>query len=165
MAASVRALGGAPVDIPSPETYQAIRTGTVDGAIFPTTSVYSYKLEEVVDSALMGLDLFVYWAPYAIREDVWQGLAPEYREAMQQAAMEAMQRTAEETDRSAAELEEQMRTDGIKVVFLNESQREEVKAATEPVSDAWIASMEERNLAGGEVLEAFRANIQKYQSQ
>ncbi|MAU50957.1 MAG: hypothetical protein CMN17_00970 [Roseovarius sp.] len=165
MAESVKALGGAPVDIPSPETYQAIRTGTVDGTIFPTTSVYSYKLDEVIDTAVMGIDLFVYWAPYVIREDVWQGLAPAHREAMQQAAQEAMQRVAEETDRSAAELEGKMRNSGIKVIVLDEAQREQVKAATVPVFDAWVSGMEERGLPGDEVLEAFRANIEKYQSQ
>lgn len=165
MSESVKALGGAPVDIPSPETYQAIRTGTVDGAIFPTTSVYSYKLEEVIDTATMGLDLFVYWAPYVIREEVWQELEPAYREAMQQAAEEAMLRVAEETDRSAAELEQKMRDGGINVVVLDEAQREQVRAATQPVFDAWVASMEERGLPGGEVLEAFRANIAEQQSQ
>ncbi|MGF6861204.1 TRAP-type C4-dicarboxylate transport system substrate-binding protein [Rhodobacteraceae bacterium MBR-64] len=165
MAESVKALGGAPVDIPSPETYQAIRTGTVDGTIFPTTSVYSYKLDEVIDTAVMGIDLFVYWAPYVIREDVWQGLAPAHREAMQQAAQEAMQRVAGETDRSAAELEGKMRDSGIKVIVLDEAQREQVKAATAPVFDAWVSGLEERGLPGGEVLEAFRANIEKYQSQ
>ncbi|MBC7139014.1 MAG: TRAP transporter substrate-binding protein DctP [Defluviimonas sp.] len=165
MAESVKALGGAPVDIPSPETYQAIRTGTVDGTIFPTTSVYSYKLEEVIDTAMMGLDLFVFWAPYVIREEVWQGLEPAHQEAIRQASQEAMQRAAEETDRSAAELEDKMREDGIKVVVLDEAQREQVEAATAPVFDAWVSDMEGRGLPGGEVLEAFRANIEKYQSQ
>ena len=165
MSESVKAMGGVPVDIPSPETYQAIRTGTVDGAIFPTTSIYSYKLEEVIDTAVMGLDIFVYWAPYVIREEVWQGLAPEHQKAMQQAAQEAMQRVAEETDRSAAELEGKMRDGGINVIVLDEAQREQVSVATAPVFDAWVTSLEARGLPGGEVLEAFRANIEKHQKQ
>lgn len=165
MSETVKALGGAPVDIPSPETYQAIQTGTVDGTIFPTTSIYSYKLDEVIDTAMLGLDIFVYWAPYVIREEVWQGLEPEHRQAIEQASKEAMQRAAEETDRSDAELEGKMREAGIKVLVLDEAQREQVKATTAPVFDAWVASMEERGLPGGEVLEAFRANIQKYESQ
>ena len=165
MAESVKALGGAPVDIPSPETYQAIRTGTVDGTIFPTTSIYSYKLDEVIDTAVLGLDLFVYWAPYVIREEVWQGLAPEHQEAIQQASQEAMQRVAEQTDRSAAELEDKMRESGIEVIVLDEAQREQVKAATASVFDAWVSGLEERDLPAGEVLETFRANIDKYQNQ
>ncbi|WP_370269377.1 TRAP transporter substrate-binding protein DctP [Nioella sp.] len=165
MSESVKALGGAPVDIPSPETYQAIRTGTVDGAIFPTTSIYSYKLEEVIDTAVLGLDIFVYWAPYVIRDEVWQGLAPEHQEAMKQAAQEAMQRVAEETDRSAAELEDKMRESGIEVIVLDEAQREQVRTATAPVFDAWVSDLEERGMPGGEVLEAFRSNIEKHQKQ
>tara|TARA_R110002124_G_scaffold11573_4_gene54832 strand:- start:38827 stop:39870 length:1044 start_codon:yes stop_codon:yes gene_type:complete len=165
MSESVKTLKGAPVDIPSAETYQAIRTGTVDGAIFPTTSIYSYKLEEVIDTAVLGLDLFVYWAPYVIREDVWQSLSPEHQEALQQAAQEAMQRAAEVTDTSAAELEGKMRESGIKVIVLDEAQRAQVASTTAPVYDAWLADMEERGLPGNEVLEDFRENIKKYQSQ
>ncbi|MGB3247349.1 MAG: TRAP transporter substrate-binding protein DctP [Sulfitobacter sp.] len=165
MAESVKALGGAPVDIPSPETYQAIRTGTVDGTIFPTTSVYSYKLDEVIDTAVLGLDVFVYWAPYVISEEVWQGLSPEHQQAIQQAAQEAMQRVAEETDRSAAELEDKMRDGGIKVIVLDEAQREQVKVATAPVFDSWVTGLKERGLPADEVLEAFRANIEKHQQQ
>jgi TRAP-type C4-dicarboxylate transport system substrate-binding protein len=165
MSESVKALGGAPVDIPSPETYQAIRTGTVDGTIFPTTSVYSYKLDEVIDTAVIGLDLFVFWAPYVINEEVWQGLESTHQEAIQQASHEAMQRLAEETDRSAADLENKMRDGGINVIVLDEAQREHVRVATAPVFEAWVSDMEERGLPGGEVLEAFRANIEKHQGQ
>jgi len=165
MSESIKALGGAPVDIPSAETYQAIRTGTVDGTIFPTTSIYSYKLEEVIDTAVLGLDVFVFWAPYVIKEEVWQGLAPEHQEAMQQAAQEAMQRVAEETDRSADELADKMREDGINVIVLDDAQREQVKTITTPVFDAWISGIEERGMPGSEVLEAFRVNIEKYQQQ
>ena len=165
MAESVKALGGAPVDIPSPETYQAIRTGTVDGTIFPTTSIYSYKLDEIIDTAVLGLDVFVYWAPYVIREEVWQDLSPEHQQAIQQASQEAMQRVAEETDRSAAELEDKMRDSGIEVIVLDEAQREKVKSATAPVFDAWVSGLQERGLPAGEVLEMFRANIEKHQTQ
>lgn len=58
-----------------------------------------------------------------------------------------------------------MRDSGIRMVVLDEAQREEVRKATQPVFDAWVASMEERGLPGGEVLKAFRANIEKHQSQ
>ena len=46
MAESVKALGGAPVDIPSPETYQAIRTGTVDG----TDTVIGFHETKLTDT-------------------------------------------------------------------------------------------------------------------
>lgn len=164
MSESVKALGGAPVDIPSPETYQAIRTGTVDGAVFPTTSVYSYRLDEVVDTGLMGLDLFVFWAPYMINEKTWQRLSPEIRTAIEQASRETMQRTAAFTDNQAAELEDKMRADGIKIVRLSSEEKEKVRKVTSPVSEAWVADMEARGLPGAQILETFKSNIEKYQA-
>ena len=76
-----------------------------------------------------------------------------------------MQRVAEETDRSAAELEDKMRDSGIEVIVLDEAQREKVKSATAPVFDAWVSGLQERGLPAGEVLEMFRANIEKHQTQ
>jgi len=164
MAEAIKTLGGAPVDIPSPETYQAIRTGTVDGAIFPTTSIYSYKLQEVVDTALLGLDVFVYWAPYVIDEKTWQGLSPEIQAAFQQAGMEAMTRTAEYTDNLALELEDTMRADGIKVIRLSDEQRAKVQELTAPVADEWVSGLEERGLPASEVMATFKANIAAQQA-
>jgi len=159
MSQAIELLGGSPVDIPSPETYQSIRTGTVDGAIFPATSVYSYKLNEVVDTAVLGIDMFVYYAPFVINEEKWQSLPVNVQEALVQAGQEAMERVAAYTDVKVVELEKTLVEDGIKVIKLNPEQQTELRATISVVADNWVADMESKGLPGGEVLEAFKANI------
>jgi len=159
MAQAVELLGGSPVDIPSPETYQSIRTGTVDGAIFPATSVYSYKLNEVVDTAVLGIDMFVYYAPFVINEEKWQTLPANVQQALVQAGQEAMERVAAYTDKKVVELEQTLVDDGIKVIKLTPEQQVELRGTISVVADNWVADMESRGLPGGDVLEAFKANI------
>jgi len=159
MAQAVELLGGSPVDIPSPETYQSIRTGTVDGAIFPATSVYSYKLNEVVDTAVLGIDMFVYYAPFVINEEKWQTLPANVQQALVQAGQEAMERVAAYTDNKVVELEQTLVDDGIKVIKLTPEQQVELRGTISVVADNWVADMESRGLPGGDVLEAFKANI------
>jgi len=159
MSDAIELLGGAPVDIPSPETYQSIRTGTVDGAIFPATSVYSYKLNEVVDTAVLGIDMFVYYAPFVVNEDKWQSLPTNVQEALVQAGQEAMERVAAYTDAKVVELEQTLVDDGIKVIKLNPEQQVELRATISVVADNWVADMKSRGLPGDVVLEAFKANV------
>lgn len=159
MSDAIELLGGSPVDIPSPETYQSIRTGTVDGAIFPATSVYSYKLNEVVDTAVLGIDMFVYYAPFVVNEDKWQSLPTNVQEALVQAGQEAMERVATYTDAKVVELEQTLADDGIKVIKLNPEQQVELRATISVVADNWVADMKSRGLPGDVVLEAFKANV------
>ena len=44
----VKALGGTPVNIAAPETYNALERGVVDGTIFPWEAIYSFNLAEVL---------------------------------------------------------------------------------------------------------------------
>ncbi len=44
----VRALGGAPVGTTMPETYDALRTGVVDGAMSPQEALEGWKWGEIV---------------------------------------------------------------------------------------------------------------------
>ena len=42
-------LGATPVTMSAPDTYTALERGTIDGVIFPSTSVKPYQLETIVD--------------------------------------------------------------------------------------------------------------------
>jgi TRAP-type C4-dicarboxylate transport system substrate-binding protein len=44
----VKALGGIPVNIAAPETYNALERGVVDGTVFPWEAISSFNLAEVL---------------------------------------------------------------------------------------------------------------------
>jgi TRAP-type C4-dicarboxylate transport system substrate-binding protein len=162
MASAVKLLGASPVDIPSPDTYQAIQNGTVDGTIFPTTSVYSYRLNEVIKYATFGLDVFVFYAPFVINEKVWQRLPESVRQAIVKAGQETMDHVARYTDAEDAKLMKKMSTDGIEVIELSAAEQETVAATDAPVAQDWAKEMDGKGLPGSAVLDNFRSAVRKY---
>lgn len=75
-AETVKALGGTPVPMPMPETYQALQKGVVDGGAFPAESCKGWKLGEVVHYAT-----YSYKSAYtttffvAMNKDKWASLS------------------------------------------------------------------------------------------
>jgi TRAP-type C4-dicarboxylate transport system substrate-binding protein len=162
MASAVKLLGAAPVDIASPDTYQAIQNGTVDGAIFPATSVYSYRLEEVVKYATHRLDIFVFYAPYVVNEKTWQRLPEPVRDAMLKPGAEAMERVARFTDDEDARLKKKLAAGGIEIIELSAADQKAVEDEVAPVAQEWAKGLEAKQLPANAVLEHFRAAVAKY---
>lgn len=160
---AARALGIVAVDIPSPETYQAIQLGTVDGAIFPTVSARSYRLDEVAKHALYGLDMTVFFAPYAISERVWQKLTPKVREALQQASREAMLRVADYTDAEESKMRKDFADKGLQISVISAAEKAEVKRLLDPLYAQWTKEMEGKGLPGRQVFDHYAAAIKKAQ--
>ncbi len=163
MVSAVKLLGAAPVDVPSPDTYQAIQTGTVDGAVFPTTSLYSYRLNEQTKHALFGFDLFVFYASFVINERVWQKLPEDVRKALLQAGQEAAVRVAKYTDDDDRQLKQKLAADGIDVITLSTQEQDQLVRLLEPVHQNWVKGMAGKGLPGEEVLTNFKKNIAKRQ--
>ncbi len=163
MASAVKLLGAVPVDVPSPDTYQAIQTGTVDGAVFPTTSLYSYRLNEQTKYATFGFDLFVFYAAFVINERVWQKLPEDVRKALLQAGQEASVRVAKYTDDDNRQLEQKLAADGINVVTLSTQEQDQLVRLIEPVHQSWLKEMAGKGLPGEEALANFKKNIAKRQ--
>jgi len=55
-AQAIKALGGTPVPMPMPESYQSLQKGVVDGGAFPAEAIKGWKLGEVVDYATFSYD-------------------------------------------------------------------------------------------------------------
>ena len=162
MANAMKLLGATPVDIASPDTYQAIQNGTVDGAIFPTTSVYSYRLDELVKYATFGFDVFVFYAPFVVNERTWQRLPDSVRQAMTEVGEQTMIRVARYTDDDDARLMKKMATSGIEVIELSAVDQKSVEQTVAPVLQDWSKELEAKNLPAKKVLEYFRGAVAKY---
>lgn len=162
MASAAKLLGAAPVDIASPDTYQAVQNGTVDGAIFPSSSIYSYRLNEVVKYGTFGFDVFAFYAPYVVNEKTWQRLPEAVRQAMLKAGEEAMVRVARYTDDEDAKLMKKMAASGIEIIELSATEQKAVEAAVAPVAQGWVKEMQAKGLPGEAVFAHFVGMIAKY---
>jgi C4-dicarboxylate-binding protein DctP len=84
--ATIRALGGMPQTVAFSEVYQALQTGVVDGADFPTlTNLYTAKIYEVQKHITLSNHSYLGYA-VVVQKRFWDGL-PEKDRAIISAAM------------------------------------------------------------------------------
>lgn len=161
---AVKLLGGVPINIPSPETYQAFQLGTVDGAIFPTTAAASYKLPEIAKYYTTGFDVSVFYASYVINLEVWNGLPDDIKAAFDQANAEANERMSRFFDEDNQRLVDSYAAEGVEIYELPEEEKQKVQAKLEPMYQSWLDDMKQRGFDGQAILDTFRANIKKQQA-
>lgn len=161
---AVRLLGAVPINIPTPELYQALHLGTVDGASFPPVFAASYKLNEVVKYYTSGFNLGNYCAPYSIRTQVWDKFSPEVQKAFETASQEVVIRVSRKIDEAEQNSVKAFREAGIEIAELTSAERAKVDQKLEPAYGNWLASMKQKELPGEEVLAYFRKAVAQFQN-
>jgi len=134
--ASMKALGGAPVMIPAPETYMALQKGTIDGAATIYSRYVEGKMYEVTPYFMVipkGMTMCS--QHFIINKGVWTSLTPDIQKVLLEVGTEVVGFT---NDRSAASdkkiLAEILPKLGIKPVIMSE---EENKLLLQKLTTVW----------------------------
>ncbi|MFC3285835.1 TRAP transporter substrate-binding protein [Litchfieldella rifensis] len=127
------ALGANPTPMNFSELYIALQQGVVDGQENPLMNIYSSKIYEVQD--YISLTAHKYEStPVFISKMVWDSLAPDHQEAIQEAALEA----GEFQRQASLEADEELKGEMIEAgVEFNEVSKQPFIEATASVYDAW----------------------------
>ena len=150
----VKALGGTPVAMPMPETYQSLQKGVVDGAVYPLEANKGWKLGEVIDYVTLD-----YPAAYTttffvvMNKDKWKSLPDDAKKAIIEINKEWAAKHGEAWDTSDAEgkkfLEEKKRT----LIELSPEEGKKWKEAVAPVLKEFVKEMSAKKLPGQEALD------------
>lgn len=113
------------------EVYQALQTGTIDGAENPLATLYGRKLHEVADYLLLDghVKNFTTWVCSA---DMFNSLTPEQQELLVSTGEEAGLYNNELQQKSEEEYLQMMKDEGVEVRELNDEEREAFKEAAAP---------------------------------
>ena len=135
----VKALGGASTTLPTAELYEALKRGTVDGAMCYIGTVPARSLQEELKYLTKG-----YFASYAgsiyIRLDKWNSLSPDIRELLIESAKQFEKQMFEYTIPVwNKETWPVIRQAGIKEINLTEKEQEVFKKRVKSVWDWWKA--------------------------
>lgn len=152
---TILALGGVPVRMAGPDIYEALSRGTLDGVVFPPTSLFSYDLQEHVRFATMGESFGAGVLPYTISLERWNALPENVRAVMEALGRETSQRACTMIDADLEPAVARMEEAGIIINNPEGAGREAFIEATRSVSENWARSLDERGLPGSEVLGAF----------
>ncbi len=158
---AVELLGATPVAIPAPETRDALSRGTIDGVLFPHSSALPYGLAPELSWGTQDMNFGSFVASYVISEDRWQELSPEVQNAMTDAAEEAIPSACAVAEDLNLEDKQKMANEGVTFVSLPNADKEKIEADLAGIGESWAADLDDRGLAGTEILTAFREALEQ----
>lgn len=155
----LRMLGGSPIRLSAPDTYEAMSRGTIDGGVLAVVSVASYKLTPLLKYGTSGENFGSAVLDYAISEARWKQLSPAVQQAMLKAGDDVMQASCAEIDgQNAGEIAEMVKA-GIVMTPLPQAEHDRLAAKLASVGTDWAAALDKRGKPGSAVLSAFIAAL------
>lgn len=155
----VRRLKAVPVQIPAPEVYESLSRGTIDGVVFPISSIFAYNLQGLLKYATIGESLGSFVATYAISGRKWKALPPNVQKAMADAGEAAMRRMCKYVDENVSKDTDKLRQQGVTMVQLPAADKKKLAELTTDAGAVWAESLDKRGKPGTEVFKAFRAAL------
>lgn len=158
-AMTARALGGAGVSIPGPETYSALERGRVNGVFFPLSSVPAYNLQEV-SSAISTNGFFGgYSFTLVLKKDIYDKLSADVQKIMMDAGREIGIHVAKAQDNSITDLTSQWAKNGVDIFKFTADEQAQLRAAIEDVKKDWVERVGKKNPNASSVLSSYEAAV------
>lgn len=152
MELTVRRLKGVGVKMASPEAFEAISRGTLDGAIFSYGVTVNYNIPTKYVTAGPGFGSAA--AVFIISESRWKQLPDHVKKAMTDAGVEAGASLCAGMDKEEASDLEKLKAKGVTVVRWAGAERTAMEAVLAEVARDWAAEVDKRGKPGSEVLKA-----------
>jgi TRAP-type C4-dicarboxylate transport system substrate-binding protein len=149
----VSALGAAPVGATMPETYDALRTGVVDGSMSPDEALQGWKWGEVINYTTYNLRSTCSVAFFVVmNKSKWNSLSPDIQKIFDKV-------NAEWTDKQAAlwveidkEGKEFAKQKGVKFIQLSPEEDARWAQKVRPLLDDYVKNSNAKGLPGAEAL-------------
>jgi len=163
---ALRALGAAPVGMPIPQVPEALSQRVLDGAVVPWEVVPAIRLHELVryHTEIPGSPTF-YTTTFilAMNRARYEAMPADLRQVLDaNSGMAAAEMAAKVWDEQGPVVEQMVRRRGNQIIAITPEEKARWQRATQPVTDAWAASMRERGIDGAGLIEEARALIAKH---
>ena len=161
-AKTVKALGGTPVAMPMPETYQSLQKGVVDGAMYPMESNKGWKLGEVTKFGTLHYSMAYTSGFYVVmNKDKWNSLPDDAKKAIKEINQEWIVKHGQAWIDSDKEGRAFFESKGGKYISLSDEEAAKWKAAAKPVLDEYVKDSTGKGLPGKEILEFTTGTLTK----
>jgi len=153
---ATRKLKATPVQMATPEVYEALARGTIDGMLFPYSSILSYDLQTLVKTASVGENFGSFIVNYVISDNSWNKLTEEQQEVLTKVGHKMTEEACKVSQRLEVEDMETIKEEGANIVEFSSEDKEKIAQLMEDVGTEWAEALDKRGKAGSEVLEAFQ---------
>lgn len=148
-----------PIQIPTPDVYEALSRGTIDGMLFPFNSLPPYDLHRITKFSTVGENFGSFVANYLISEKKWATLSLPVQRELTAMGDELARKACDSVEKDEARDIEKSRQAGLKLVTLAAADKQAVSQAMGSVAKEWAENLDRRGRAGTEVLNAFQAGL------
>lgn len=149
-------IGAVPTRMAAPDVYEAITRGTLDGLIFPVSSIHAYDLGSHIKSATIGENFGSFVATYVMSRNRWDSLSEEDREVLSSVGAEIVQEACALIDADEEAALARLRDLGAVVVELSPEDKSRISELLANVSGEWAEDLDARGFPGSETVRAFR---------
>ncbi|OQY00610.1 MAG: C4-dicarboxylate ABC transporter substrate-binding protein [Desulfobacteraceae bacterium 4572_130] len=158
----VKTLGGTPVGLPMPETYQSIQKGIVDGSVYPFESNKGWKLGEVTDYATAAFSC-AYTTTFfvAMNKDKWNLLSKNIQEIIENINKEWQLKHGQAWDDSDFIGIKFFLNQGNKIIGLNKKESLKWEKAVQPIINDYIAILNKKKLNGKKIINFIKNEVKK----
>jgi TRAP-type C4-dicarboxylate transport system substrate-binding protein len=160
--ATVEALGATAKSLPGAETYMALSTGQVEGAITGMDNVIGRKFYEVVKYGIKDAPVFGGSFFMIMNWDTWNSLSADIQVIIEQLDRETYYYFL----RGQFEEEEgywvQAEAEGVELYTIGATEFARWRAACANVADDWAAGLDAQGMPGSEIVDLMRAIVARY---
>jgi len=149
----ITSLGGVPVGTTMPETYDALRTGIVEGSVGPMEALKGWKWGEVVSSTTLNYASAYSTALFVImNKEKWAALPPDVQKVFTEVSREWAVKQGKTWDEIDAEGMEFVKARGNKIINLSPEEDAKWAEKVRPMLDAYVTNSKAKGLPGDEAL-------------
>ncbi len=150
----VSALGGVPVNMPQSDTYEALKSGVVDGVLSPLESLQGWRLAEVVSHVTENYDSAYSLLFFtAMNKKKWDALPKDVQETIEKINKEWIEKSGQQWVNLDKDGKEYAIAKGVKFISLPKEEQERWAKAAQPVMGEYSKKMEANGLPGTEALQ------------
>lgn len=155
----LKKLKAVPVLMPTPEVYESLSRGTIDGVLFPFNSLAPYGLDKLSKTGTIGSNFGSFVANWVISEKRFQYLPPAVQKDLTTMGEELVQRVCKQVEQDEAADIEKTRAAGVELTPLSKADEQALQRVAAEVATEWAQNLDRRGKGGTEVLNAFRAGL------
>ena len=149
----VTLLGGVPVGTTMPETYEALRTGVVEGSVGPMEALKGWKWGEVVSSSTLNYASAYSTAFFIVmNKQKWAALPPDVQTVFTEVSKEWIVKQGKTWDEIDAEGMDFVKARGNKIINLTPEEDAKWAEKVKPMLDEYVANAKSKGLPGDEAL-------------
>lgn len=160
----VAALGGVPVAMPMPETYDALSRGVAEGVMCPIEALKGWKLGEVVKYTTQNFGSAYSTAFFVVMNKAkWAALPPDVQKIIEQVNEEWIEKHGKAWDEIDKEGHDFVKARGNQIIPLSQEEDWKWTKLVKPIYDDYVKDMKTKGLPGEEALKFSLETLYKYQ--